>query len=204
VVADYDLLEAWAGGDRVAGNQLFEEHFQAVYRFFRNKISDGAEDLVQQTFLACMESRDSFRRESNFRTFLFAVARNILFNEYRRRRRKECPRDLTTTTKADPRPSPPQGVAGQAEQRVMLEALRRIPLDYQIALELYMWEGLTGPELAEVLGIGEPGVRSRLRRAKESLRKQVEELAESPEVLASTVSDLDDWAASLRDVLDAP
>ena len=84
------------------------------------------------------------------------------------------------------------------EQRLLLEALRALPLEYQIALELYHWEGLSGPELATVLEITEAALRSRLHRAKVALRKQLEIIASSGVVLESTLADLDQWAASLR------
>jgi RNA polymerase sigma-70 factor (ECF subfamily) len=86
-----------------------------------------------------------------------------------------------------------------AEQRLLLEGLRRIPLDYQVALELYHWEGMTGPELAEALDIPEATVRSRLRRGVERLRERMQEIAESGEQLKSTLANLDNWAESLRD-----
>ena len=59
--------------------------------------------------------------------------------------------------------------AQHEEQRLLLEALRRIPLDLQIAIELHYWEGMSGPDLAQVLDIPEGTVRSRLRRAREPL-----------------------------------
>jgi DNA-directed RNA polymerase specialized sigma24 family protein len=54
---DIELLEAWRGGDRRAGEQLFERHYAAVARFFRNKLEFGVDDLIQRTFLACVEGR---------------------------------------------------------------------------------------------------------------------------------------------------
>jgi RNA polymerase sigma-70 factor (ECF subfamily) len=199
VASDFELLDAWAAGDRAAGGELFRRHFGAVYRFFQNKVSGGAEDLVQQTFLGCIEGRDRFRRESGFLTWLLATARNVLLLEYRRRRRKDDRIDFGTMSAVDLGPSPASVVAAKVEHRLLLEALRTIPVDYQIALELYLWEGLTGPQLAEVLGISEPGVRSRIARAKDALRKRVSELQASPADVASTLADLDQWAASLRE-----
>ncbi len=198
VIGDFDLLDAWAAGDRSAGGELFRRHFRAVFRFFSNKLSTGSEDLVQQTFLACVETHARFRRDASFRAFLLGTARNVLYNELRRRRRKDDRIDFTSMSVMDLAPSPTSIVAGKVEQRLLLEALRAIPLDYQIALELHLWEGLSGPEMAEVLGLGEPGVRSRLRRAKESLRRRVAQLRGGGR-LASTSADLERWAASLRD-----
>jgi RNA polymerase sigma-70 factor (ECF subfamily) len=203
VSTDFDLLDAWGNGDKAAASELFKRHFRPIYRFFRNKINDGAEDLVQQTFLACIESRDKFRRDSSFRTYMFATARNILYKEYRRRRRHDDRIDFTEKSAIDLGPSPSSIIAKKAEERVLLEALRSIPMDYQVALELYMWEDLSGKELAGVLGLSEDGARSRVHRAKAALRKKIEELSESPERLESTLSGLDTWAKSLRELAGA-
>lgn len=198
--SDFELLDAWAAGDDRAGNRLFKRHFDAVYRFFRNKIDRGAEDLVQQTFMAAVEGRHRFRRESSFKTYLFATARYVLYGQYRRKRRDAIV-DFNSVSAMDLGASPSSMVAKKAEQRLLLESLRTISMDYQVILELYMWEGLTGPQLARILDIGEPGVRSRLRRAKAALRTRMSELADSPERLDSTLHNLEDWAESLRVVL---
>jgi len=69
---------------------------------------------------------------------------------------------------------------------------------YQIALELYFFEHMTGPEIAEVLGIPEPTVRTRLRRGRLALQEQVKVLASSPADVRSTLDRLEDWAVSIR------
>lgn len=199
VIADFDLLDAWAAGDRNAGGQLLTRHFRTVFRFFSNKVSLGTEDLVQQTFLACVETHTRFRRDASFRAFLLGTARNVLYNELRRRRRKDDRLDFTSVSAMDLAPSPSSIVADKLDQRLLLEALRTIPIDYQIALELQLWEELTGPEMAEILELAEPGVRSRLRRAKEALREQITRLQRSAGRLESTDANLEQWAASLRD-----
>jgi RNA polymerase sigma factor (sigma-70 family) len=196
--SDFALLEAWKAGDDESGNALFERHFDALYRFFRNKVSDGIDDLVQQTMLACVRNRESFRQNSSFRTYLFGIARNILFHHFDRRSREGERFDWGTVSVADLGESPSRVVAARAEQRLLAAALRRVPLDDQILLELYYWENMSGPELAEALDLTEPAVRSRLRRSLERLRNAVEQLASSPVELESVSMDLERWVASLR------
>jgi RNA polymerase sigma-70 factor (ECF subfamily) len=204
-VTDFELLDLWRAGDHQAAKQLIDRHFEAVYRFFRNKVgADGVEDLVQDTLLACIKARDQFRREASFRTFLFATARNVLLYHFRKLRRAGEPIDPDAVSIVDLAPGPSVLAVRQQEQRLLLEALRAIPLDYQIAIELYHWEGMSGPELAEVLGISEAALRSRLVRAKAELRRQLERIAESREVLESTLAGLDDWAAGLRAIVRRP
>lgn len=198
MATDYELLEGWRGGDQRAGETLFERHFRALYRFFRNKGVDAIDDLVQQTFLGCVEGRDRLRGDASFRTYMFAVARNQLFRFWKQRGAARDDADFQTQSLCDLSPSASRVIARRAEQRALLEALRRIPLDYQIALELYYFEDMRGPEIAAVLDIPEPTVRSRLRRGGEQLRRQLEAIADSPEVLQSTLMNLDEWARGIR------
>lgn len=201
MASDFELLDAWAAGDKRAAKQLIDRHFDAIFRFFRNKLREGVEDLVQDTFLACVEGRERFRRDASFRTFLFATARNILLHHFRKQRRGGIPLDPEVISVLDLAPGPSSIIVQRNEDRLMLEALRSLPLDYQIALELYHWEGLTGPELAAALEITEAALRSRLFRAKAELRKQIERIAAAPELLESTLANLDAWAAGLRDAI---
>ena len=54
---DVELLAAWRGGDARAGEELFERHALSIAYFFRNKVSVGVEDFVQETFLALVEAQ---------------------------------------------------------------------------------------------------------------------------------------------------
>ena len=201
-MTDFELLAAWGDGDRSAGDQLFNRHFESLYGFFRRKVANRqtTEDLVQTTFLACVEGRDKFRGTSSFRTYLFAVARHKLLDHWRRRSNGHDV-DFSVSSLHELSPSPRSQVGARQEQRLLLEALRRIPVDMQIAIELHYWEGMSGQALAEVLGIPEGTVRSRLRRAKQALEQQLAALAESEEQLRSTVSNLETWAVSLKQLV---
>ncbi len=198
---DLELLEAWRGGDRQAGEELFERHFDAIARFFRNKVDDGIDDLIQRTFLACVEGRDHFRGEASFRTFLFAVAHNVLGKHYRSKRRHGDRIDFGVTSVHDLAPSPSVVIAVQDEHRVLLQALRRIPLDHQIVLELYYWERMPAIEVGRVLDVPEGTARTRIRRAKQLLEEEMKRLVTNKPLLESTLINLDTWAASLRDLL---
>ncbi|HVH98639.1 MAG TPA: RNA polymerase sigma factor [Enhygromyxa sp.] len=196
--SDFELLERWQAGDRAAAKQLFERHFDAIYRFLASKVDHGVEDLVQETFLACVQGRDRFRGASSFRGYMFGTARNVLLSHYRKRRRLESVDEVGESRLIDLDPTASRMLAKREEERLVLEGLRRIPLDYQIILELYFWEGLSGPEVAELLGISLTAMRSRLHRAKQELQRQLESLSGSSELLASTLSNLDAWAVALR------
>src|SRR5688572_27742123 len=124
---DFALLDRWAAGDKRAANSLLERHFDAIYRFFKNKASHGVDDLVQDTFTACIGARERFRRDASFRTFLFATARNVLFEHYRRGRRAENDTEIGESSIAMLDPTPSAIVCNREEQRLLLEALRALP-----------------------------------------------------------------------------
>lgn len=198
---DRELLEAWRAGDDDAGNELFERHFDALYRVLRNKVHGSVDDLVQDVFLTCVRRRDALRDGASFRVYLFTVARNELFDHWRKHSKRPAEVEIGALSLEDLGTSPSAVVARRAEHQLLLQALRAIPLDLQLALELTYWEGLDGPALAEVLGIPEGTVRSRLRRAREALEERMTELAEDPGVLHSTTTDFDKWAQTLGKVV---
>lgn len=200
--SDFELLAAWSRGEMRAGDELFERHFESLYRFFRNKVSHAVHDLVQDTLLRCTESKDAFRKKGSFRAFLFGIARRVLHDHLRKVYRDGGHLDLEASSAMDLAPSPSQLVAKKQEHRILLQALRMIPLDHQIALELAYWEDMTGPEIGEVLGVPPATARTRLRRAREALTQKVSDLANTPELLESTMDNLDHWAKSLREYLE--
>lgn len=200
--SDLDLLGRWGRGDLGAGDALFNRHFESIHRFFRNKVGDQRlEDLVQQTFMGCVEGRDRFKGGSTFRTYLFGVAHNLLRDHFRRIRRDDEVLDWGHLSAADWGAGPSTILVKRREQRVLLEALRRIPVESQIVLELYYWEDMSASEVATILEVPEGTVRGRVRRAKQLLRQQLGQLSLSPDVLNSTVQNLERWAESLREML---
>lgn len=199
--SDEDLLSAWKAGDRRAGAELFERHYEAIARFFRNKVGADASDLIQRTFLALVESRERFRGDSSFRTFLFAVAHNVLGRHYRSKRRDGDRLDFASVSVHDLGPTPTALLARRDEERVLLAALRRIPIELQVILELYFWEKMKAAEIAAILQVPEGTARTRIRRAKQLLEAQMHAIGTAPALIESTLSGLDHWAAAVREHL---
>jgi RNA polymerase sigma factor (sigma-70 family) len=197
---DFELLDAWVGGDRAAAQVLFDRYTVPLYRFFHNKVTGGIEDFVQDTLVACIAGRDRFRRESSFRTYLFATARHVLWQHLRKQRVRGVALDPERSSLHELGPSPSTLAARRAEHRLLLEALRHLPVETQILLELYHFEELTAIELAAMYDVTEVALRGRLHRAKEALRAKIEELSRSPDLLRSTWDGFEKWAAELRAV----
>jgi len=197
VADDAELFRAWSEGDADAGAQLFDRHYPAVARYFHNKVADPyAADLVQATFLAAVEGRARFRGEGSVRGYLLGVAHNLLCRHYRERRGHEV--DLSQVSAADVGPTATQEIGVREEQRLLLIALRSIPIELQEVLELHYWEGLDTEQIGEIVGIPRGTVKSRMFRGRRLLEEALARLAEEPAVLESTRANLDDWARQLR------
>lgn len=185
-------LERWRAGDRSAGSKLLSRHFAGLYRFFASKADENrdVEDLIQQTFIAVVEGRERLRGDiSSFRGYLYAAARNILFSHYRSQRRLLTSFDEIYESLESLAPSPFEALNQAVQEQVLLAALRRLPLDAQIILELLFWENLTHTELSVVFGVSLGVVKGRLQRASHLLRNQIQEvLAERKQDVGSSVS----------------
>lgn len=199
---DLELLVAWRAGDNEAGSRLLRRHFRTLYRFFRSKVSTGADDLVQQTMLACADGLHRFRGDASFKTYLLAIARTQLLMHLRRHARKDKPVVELETSVADVLGSPSRVAAGKDEQRLVLTALRHIPVDLQIAVELHYWEEMRIEDIAVVVGIPAGTVKSRLNRARRLVREWILAVEEAPAALReATAGDVESWALSLREKL---
>jgi RNA polymerase sigma factor (sigma-70 family) len=182
-----DLLEAWQRGNAAAGEQLVSRYRDKLFRFFDLRVSLDAEDLTQRTLLACVESRDDIRSRASFRSFVFGTARNILLQHIRDRTRDARVDDFSDVSGVDPGPSPSRVVAAHEEQRILLLALQRLPLDTQLVL-------------GDAIGMPRSTVTTRLHRARAALREEIASMPVGERARASLIDDLERWASSLRNL----
>jgi RNA polymerase sigma factor (sigma-70 family) len=171
--ADYELLTAWRDDDAESGNALVRRHFASVYTFLRSKAPEHVDELVQRTFLACVEAVERIDEDRSFRAYLFGIARRQLIYHYRSNRREGDRFDPMLESVCDVRGSPSQIAAMREEQQMVLDALQNLPLDLQITLELHYWEGMTVAEVGAVLEVPAGTIKSRLHRARELLRERL-------------------------------
>lgn len=171
---DHTLLQAWCAGDQVAGDALVRRHFGSIYAFFRGKAPQAVDELVQHTFLACVEAASRLEAATSFRAYLFGIARRQLIYHYRRARREIDRFDPMVESVHDADGSPSRLLALRQVEQAMLEALSTLPLDLQITLELHYWEGMSITEIGHVLEVPPGTVKSRMHRARELLRSGLE------------------------------
>jgi RNA polymerase sigma-70 factor (ECF subfamily) len=196
LASDEQLLIAWRGGDRALGNELFSRHIRAVSRFFRTKVPESAEDLTQQTFLALLDGKPI---SVSFRAYLFGIARNVLLMHLRGKSRAAARFDPLTWSAPDAGASPVRAAAALEQTRALAAALQKLPVDYQVALELHYFEGLSVAEIGDVLGKPAGTIKSLLSRGRDLLRERIAELVGDEVLVASVHGELDRWMAARRD-----
>lgn len=199
--SDEQLHESWCAGEKRAGEELFNRHFSSIYRFFLTKLEPEAADLTQQTFLACVGNRRTFTGRSSFRAWLFGIARNLLHDRLRARFHRPS-LELFEESMSSLTPVPPEHVSlanWRPEVRLLLNALRQLPIDRQILIELHYWEELSVAEIAEILCRPYGTVTSQLKRTRELLDRLISDLGESPELVENTVRELARWMSEVRE-----
>lgn len=146
--------------------ELFEEHRAAVYAYLVRLSRDPqlAEEVTQETFLKVHRTREKLPGIENERAWIFRIATNTCLTTLKRQRRfRWLPWEAAES-------GPPRGFdePGQVGQRDAIErALGSLSQDYRAALLLFSYHGFKVAEVAQVLGISEGAVKTRVYRAKE-------------------------------------
>lgn len=178
---DTELLDAARSGDKAALERLLERHQAQVYRFGMKMCRDpeDAQDVLQETLLAMARGVRDFRGASSISTWLYTVARSYCIKK--RRRSKFAPEETSldtagaaeASTLADPARNPDEVLAGKQVEQALEQAIVALEPMYREVLILRDVEGLTAPEVAEVLGVTAQAVKSRLHRARVAVRDSI-------------------------------
>jgi RNA polymerase sigma-70 factor (ECF subfamily) len=158
--------------------RIIEKDYRFIWRLLRrlSVASDSVDDAVQQVFLIVAERLDSIRLGSE-RSFAFGTALRIA-RTFRRRAAREPSSDVTELS-ASPLPGPDELSDQKRARELLNRVLDDMPFDLRTVFVLFELEGLTSPEIAELLGVPVGTVASRLRRGREHFRVRVSRLMES-------------------------
>ena len=162
--------------DRDAFGQLYDEHLNAIYRYVLYKVGDGsvAEELTAEVFYKAWERIDRFEwRNLPFQHWLVTIARNVVVDHYRGRRRATSPIDELRDAATD-EPGPDEQLARDQEAQALRGALARLQDEQRDVLILRIIEGYSHSEAAAVLGKSVVAVRQIQVRALRSLYKQLQ------------------------------
>jgi RNA polymerase sigma-70 factor (ECF subfamily) len=160
---DQHLLEAARSGDRRALDVLLTRHQPRVYRFGLKMCRDpeDAKDILQETLLAVARGVKDFRGASSVSTWLYTIARSFCIKK--RRRSKFAPEAEESLDAVgpgeearqlpDPTRPPDESLAGRQVEVALESAIGSLDPMYREVLVLRDVEGLTAPEVAEVMGL---------------------------------------------------
>jgi RNA polymerase sigma-70 factor (ECF subfamily) len=175
---DEQLVASWQAGDEMAFEQLVRRHEKKVYRLLLRMMGnhEEAQDVAQETFLSLHRHGHRFRGDARFSTFVYRVASNAALN-----RRRTLGRNRARLQKLQVRqaagddlpqgPRNPEDAMGGGELSIAVrEALESLKPSLRLPVLLYDIEGLAYGEIAEVLGVAEGTVKSRIHRARQALR----------------------------------
>ncbi len=186
---DVALMRRTGAGDEAAFAELVQRHqtrvIGTVARMLGADAAGDAEDVAQQVFVRVWKSAARYEPTAKFTTWLFTITRNLVFNELRRRKSRptfslDHAADPGGESGARPReavdpaaPSPDEGIREVEVQRAIDEAIAQLPETQRLALVLRRYEDLPYEEIARVLDLTIPAVKSLLFRARNDLRERL-------------------------------
>jgi RNA polymerase sigma-70 factor, ECF subfamily len=183
---DVRLMHLVAGGDTTAFEQLIERHQTLVAGTVARMLGSNSdvEDIAQQVFIRVWKSAGRYVARAKFTTWLLKITRNLVFNEMRRaKRHPHLP--VQMEVEADEIPlkdeatATPDATLLQAELEQAIEkAIALLPETQRMALILRRYEELSYEEIADVLDLSVPAVKSLLFRARTELRERLKNYLE--------------------------
>ena len=188
---EVELLKASMKGDTVAFEAIVKKYqsFICAITFSATGNVGTSEELAQETFISAWKSLSQLKDLSRFRSWLCAIARHIVRNSYRAKKRdiisKAVPLDdVQTAVSSDPQKG---DEINENRQAVVSMALQQLPDKYREPLVLFYRQDQSIREVAKQLELSETAVRQRLSRGRKMLKDQVASIVES--TLAQTGPD---------------
>lgn len=153
----------------------YAEHGASLFGFALNALGDrgAAEDCVQETFLRAWRSREAYRAErASQRTWLFAIARNVVVDAYRARSRR--PSVPTAEPDAEDGPTTPGGADAVIDRLTLVQALGRLSPEHRQVIAAVHLRDLSYQQVAQETGVAVPTLRTRMYYGLRELRTIME------------------------------
>jgi RNA polymerase sigma-70 factor (ECF subfamily) len=187
--SDQELLEQARAGDRGALERLLERHQRRVFRFGMKMCGEeeDAKDVLQETLIAAARGIRDFRGASSVSTWLYTIARSFCIKRHRTSKfapgQVESLEERSREVQGMPDASrgPEEAAVGNQVRSALQSAIGALDPMYREVLVLRDVEGLSAPEVAEVLGLSVEAVKSRLHRARVVVRQQLAAVLGTPE-----------------------
>jgi RNA polymerase sigma-70 factor (ECF subfamily) len=181
---DPGLVKRCLAGDNSAWEALLQDHTRKIYNLcyrFTGRPSE-AEDLTQEVFIKIFQTLKTFdAAQGTFPTWLARVARNHLVDHYRRTKKDRVTSSLEDEVGGmEEKPSPTVEPVAQVESRerkeLLQQALDRLSPDLREAVVLRDLQDLDYDEIAQVLGVPEGTVKSRINRGRLELARVIKRM----------------------------
>ncbi len=184
---DSEVLQNFIRGDENAFMELVSKFRDPITGYINAMIGDydKAVDLAQETFLRVYKNAESYKNTYQFSTWIYRIATNLAIDEIRWRKRQGSiffARPLSTSDRdhegyglnvPDARQTPDEELLRKEKRKVLSEAINALPKRYRFVFVLKEMQGLPYERIAEILDCSCGTVKSRLHRARESLRKKL-------------------------------
>src|SRR5438876_727710 len=179
---DVRLMQLIGRGDTIALEQLIEKHQALVAGTVARMLGSNSdvEDIAQQVFIRVWKSARRYVPRAKFTTWLLKITRNLVFNEMRRSKRRghvplqsEPGGEDHLPLKDETNPAPDASLLESELQQTIEEAIMQLPESQRMALVLRRYEQLSYEQIAEVLDLSVPAVKSVLFRARSELRSRL-------------------------------
>jgi RNA polymerase sigma-70 factor (ECF subfamily) len=172
---DAALIARWRGGDERAATALVAHHAQGIARFVASLGErDEIEEVVQDTFVRAFGSLDSFRGESSFRTWLLTIARNLVRDRQRGRKRSRVHVEIQDDDVAAGSDALEDAVAAESGDRLRRAVAQLSPLQRSV-FTLRVTEGMSYKEIATAVGSTEGAARVHYHNAMRAIREKIDE-----------------------------
>src|SRR6267142_1054908 len=184
IASDEVLIRRSAGGDQLAMQTLFVRHRVALYRWLLRLVGDEAlaEDLLSDVFLDVWRQAAKFEARSSVSTWLLAIARYKALSARRRRTDAELD-DKVAATVADPADNPEIVLQKKNRAFQLRQSLASLSPEHGEVIDLVYYHDKSVREVAEIVGVAEATVKTRMFYA----RKKLAELVETAERLTPAV-----------------
>ncbi len=179
---DNDLIKRTLDGDKNAFRSLVEAYQSRIFTLVFHMCHDHqeAEDLTQETFLRAYRGLKRFQFKSEFYTWIYRIAVNVSLNHIRQaKKRKAIPQEaLPKKVLEDHKSSADPAKQAEAHElyKHLLEGMEQLSPDLKSTLVLFVFQGLTHKQAAEVLGVAEGTVAWRINEARQQLRRHLKEV----------------------------
>lgn len=179
-MTENDLIKKCKKGNREAFNNLFEAYQSKVVNIAYGMLSnrEDAYDAAQEVFVRVYRNISSFKEEASFNTWLYRIITNVCSDILRKRQKNSKVISISNMSDEendidipDDSPTPEENIELTERQRAVKDAISQLREEYRVVITMCDIEGMSYDDIADMLGVPKGTVKSRINRARSSLKK---------------------------------